>query len=134
MKPIVATLILVLLTGAGCSALPSSDEARVRSDAEVDGSVDASSDRAASGTVTSVNLDAIAADGPAVVAIRTEAGTPETINVPSFGINLCAASASIADVYALRSGDRVEVNGSVSEDGAIVPCESSAHYLRVVGE
>lgn len=134
MRSIVAALALVLLTGAGCSTLPSSDEARVRGDAEVGGSVDASYDRAASGTVTSVNLDAIALDGPAVVRILTEAGTEEEIQVPSFGINLCAASKSIADVYAMRTGDRVEVNGAVSADGAIVPCESEAHYLRVVSE
>lgn len=130
MKTLAASLALVLLTGAGCAWFPADETARVG----VDTDAEVSSDRAASGTVTSVNLDAIAADGPAVVEIRTEAGTTETINVPSFGINLCAASSSIADVYALRSGDRVEVNGSVSEDGTIVPCESNAHYLRVVGE
>lgn len=133
MRPIAAILLSLVFTGAGCAWFPS-DDARVGGGTSVDSDAEVSSDRATSGTVTSVNLDAIALDGPAVVVIRTEAGTTEEINVPSFGINLCAASASIADVYALKSGDRVEVNGSVSEDGAIVPCESSAHYLRVVAE
>lgn len=84
-----------------------------------------------SGTVTSVNLEGVMVDGPAVVSIRTEAGALQTIHVPSFGLMLCAAQKSIADVYALREGDRVEVRGSASAEGAIVPCESTSHYLRV---
>lgn len=88
-------------------------------------------DRSANGSVTSVNLDAIAYDGPAVVKIRTEAGAEVTIHVPSFGIALCEAKANIADVYSMKAGERVEVRGEVSEEGAIVPCRSEDHYLRV---
>lgn len=114
--------------GAGC-AMTQSVDVSSETTGEV-GDTD-SQDRAVSGTVVSVNLDAIAADGPAVVMIRTQAGVEEEVHVPSFGINLCAASANIADVYALKAGDRVEVNGTVSEEGAIVPCQSAEHYLRV---
>jgi len=133
MKRIAAMLSVVLLMGAGCPLFPTtpSDDSRVEDGSENEANA---SERTSSGTVVSVNLDAIAADGPAVVTIRTEAGAEEQIQVPSFGLMLCAASESIADVYALQSGDRVEVRGSVSEDGAIVPCESSEHYLRVVTE
>jgi len=85
-----------------------------------------------SGTVVSVNLEPIAADGPAVVTLRTSAGMNVKINVPSFGINLCKARASIADVSTLKTGDKIEARGAVGADGTIVPCQSEAHYLRVV--
>jgi hypothetical protein len=99
---------------------------------EDDDEGDEGEDRSVSGIVVSVNLDAIAFDGPAVVTVRTETEGNVEVNVPSFGINLCAAASSIADVYLLKAGDQVEVRGAVSEEGAIVPCESSEHYLRVV--
>jgi hypothetical protein len=49
------------------------------------------------------------------------------------GINLCAASSSIADVYSLKTGDAVGARGKVGENGQIIPCESPAHYLHLSG-
>lgn len=83
------------------------------------------------GTVVSVDLSGIALDGPAVVTIVTAEDTQEAINVPSFGLMLCAAKDNIADVYALKAGDEVEVNGERGEDGSIVPCTDEDHFLRV---
>src|SRR5688572_1414454 len=89
-------------------------------------------DRTYAGIVTSIDLEHIAVDGPAAIVIRTAAGAEEKILVPSFGLGLCKAKASIADVYELKVGDTVEARGSVGEDGAIIPCQSEAHYLRVI--
>jgi hypothetical protein len=84
------------------------------------------------GTIISVNTDQVPADGPALVNIKQDNGTNTVISVRSMGINLCPAQANIADVYQLKSGDKVEARGQVSEDGAIVPCESAEHYLRII--
>lgn len=100
---------------------------------EPDPSTDATA-TAASGTVVSVNLEQIAFDGPAIIMIETETGAQQEIQVSSFGLLLCPAQESIADVYTLQSGDEVEVRGAVSAEGAIVPCESEDHYLRVSAE
>ncbi len=88
----------------------------------------------ASGTVSSVDLEHIAVDGPAVIEVKTTAGTTVKVIVPSFGLGMCEAKEHIADVFALKVGDSVEVRGSVTEEGAIMPCESSEHYLRVVAK
>ena len=53
--------------------------------------------------------------------------------MPSFGLPLCEAFTNIADVYQIKSGDRIEVNGSADENDRVVPCESADHYLRVIG-
>lgn len=119
MKRLLIVLSVLVLTGAGCSVMESGDS-----------SVDANADVSAKGTITAVNLDQIAFDGPAVITIETAPGIQEEIQVPSFGINLCAGGANITDVYALKVGDQIEVRGAMSE-GAIVPCESTDHYLRV---
>ena len=51
-------------------------------------------DKSVSGTVTNVNLDAIALDGPVLITLLTEAGE-EVIAVPSMGLPLCAAAVQI---------------------------------------
>ncbi len=87
------------------------------------------SDAIVEGVVTNVDLTAMAADGPAVVVIENLTGESVTIEVPSMGLPLCDASEAIADVSQLQVGDAVSVNGLKTEMGAIVPCESEAHYL-----
>lgn len=127
MTRFVSAFSLLVLMGAGCTWSQSTD-VTVQEEPST-----GSSQRSVSGTITSVNLDGIAADGPAVITVQTESGV-EVIHVPSFGLNLCAANESITDVYVLKSGDRVEARGTVSEEGAIVPCDSEEHYLRVSQE
>ncbi len=90
--------------------------------------------RSVEGEVVRVDLERIALDGPAVVTIVLSDGAKADIHVPSFGLGLCEARASIADVYALKAGDRIEARGEASEDGSIVPCQSEDHYLRVTSK
>lgn len=86
---------------------------------------------AVSGSVVSVDLSSIAFDGPAIITIEADDGSRQEIHVPSFGLALCAAKDNIADVYTMKAGDKIEVNGTRDEDGAIVPCAEDDHYLRV---
>lgn len=90
--------------------------------------------RSVEGEALRVDLEQIALDGPAVVTIVQADGAKIDIRVPSFGLGLCAARDAIADVYAIKAGDRIEARGEASEDGAIVPCQAEDHYLRVVAE
>lgn len=92
---------------------------------------DSATEVTAEGTVTSVNLEAMMVDGPALITIDEEGGGEAVIAVPSMGLGLCAAKANIADVSTLRQGMSVEVRGTWTSEGEIVPCESPTHYLRV---
>lgn len=87
----------------------------------------------AEGSVTEINFEAIAFDGPALVFVSTLEGE-KVVAVPSMGINLCAAVEDITDVFALKAGDRVSVRGELDEEGRIVPCSDASHYLRVEGD
>jgi hypothetical protein len=87
--------------------------------------------RAVKGEIVAIDLDRIAFDGPALLTIRLEDGAKQDIQVPSFGFGLCAAKDAIADVYGLKVGAAVAVRGEAAEDGAIVPCASADHYLRL---
>ena len=84
-----------------------------------------------SGTVSNINTEGVAVDGPALVSLTTQSGE-ETIAVPSMGRNLCAAKDTVADVYTLKVGDKVEVRGVKDSEGRIVPCEDASHYMKVV--
>lgn len=85
----------------------------------------------ATGTVTEVDTTQAAVDGPVIILMTTSTGEEKAILVPTMGLPLCAGSASIADAFAITAGQTVSVYGDVNEDGAIVPCESAEHYLRV---
>ena len=89
---------------------------------------------AAAGTVTSVDLEQMAVDGPGLIMFEAEGGTEYTVAVPSMGLPLCAAKDNIADISAIKEGDKIEVNGSTGPAGQIVPCDSADHYLRVAAE
>lgn len=83
-----------------------------------------------SGVVSEVDTDAVALDGPALVTIQADGDVEHVVAVPSMGINLCAAVEDIADVYTLMVGEQVSVRGELDEEGRIVPCVDSSHYLR----
>ncbi|HEX2792605.1 MAG TPA: hypothetical protein VHO23_02725 [Candidatus Paceibacterota bacterium] len=89
-------------------------------------------DRTVRGTITAVDTEGAMVDGPVLIELRTDGGEAVAIAVPSMGLPLCAASASIADAFALAVGQEIEARGSVGTEGRVVPCESSGHYLRVV--
>lgn len=86
--------------------------------------------RSVSGVVSSLDLEQAMVDGPYVVVIKTESGSEETVHVPSMGIRLCAAPEKIMSPSELKAGDRVEVKGTLTAEGFIIPCESADHYLR----
>lgn len=85
-----------------------------------------------SGTVVEVDKDQIAFDGPYRFVVESANGTRSTVAVPSMGLQLCAAykANALLDVNTIKVGDTIEVAGSLSEDGSIVPCESETHYIR----
>jgi hypothetical protein len=132
MKRVALLLLPLMLMGAGCS-LMSQDSVDSTNRVAAPGTEEdvAVESRTTSGAVTEVSLDGMAADGPGIIKIRTAAGAEDVINVPSFGLALCAAKDNIADVYSIEVGDEVEVRGAVIEEGVIVPCTSADHYLRV---
>lgn len=85
----------------------------------------------AAGKILAIDLEAAALDGPVKITLETSDKDLVTIAVPSMGLPLCEAykANKIGDVYLLEVGDEIEVAGTVSEDGSIVPCESAEHYL-----
>lgn len=82
------------------------------------------------GVVLDVNLDQIAFDGPSLVTIEVS-GEEKIIAIPSMGLPLCPAFENIAPTDSIEIGDRVLVLGEINEEGQIVPCSSSNHYLKV---
>ena len=84
------------------------------------------------GTITRIDLDAVAFDGPARIVVATDSGGEEVIAVPSMGLPLCAARENIADPFSLEVGQQVSANGEENPQGDIVPCSSEEHYLRVI--
>ncbi|MFA6158204.1 MAG: hypothetical protein WC763_01055 [Candidatus Paceibacterota bacterium] len=84
------------------------------------------------GTVTDVNVEKAMYDGPYLVTIRETNGNEAIVSIPSRGAQLCAAKATTASPSDLKKGMTVEVNGALTFDGNIVPCESVSHYLRIV--
>lgn len=49
------------------------------------------------------------------------------------GRPLCAASDQVTSPHLIAPGDFIEVEGTLDEQGAIVPCERPTDYLRVHG-
>lgn len=85
-----------------------------------------------SGEVLAIDLEQVTFDGPVVITLESSDGEVSTIAVPSMGILLCPAhqNNNIGDAFLIKAGDMIDVRGEVSEDGSIVPCSSSDHYLR----
>jgi len=122
MKTILPSILLVLVVGAGVYYALSTPRLVTETPTPSEGQ--------AEGVVIAINLDSVAFDGPALIALETTAGL-QVIAVPSMGLPLCAARENIADVYRLAVGDRVAVSGEVGEEGEIIPCSDVAHYLRL---
>lgn len=85
----------------------------------------------AEGIVTAVDTNGVAADGPALVTVRTSDDSAAVIAIPSMGLPLCAAVENIDDVFAVEVGNSVSALGDVDPAGRIVPCESSEHFFRI---
>lgn len=85
------------------------------------------------GVVTAINLDGIAADGPALITFVSDDGSRYTIALPSMGRLLCAAQDTVASPESAQVGDKIEVRGEQEEGGNIVPCIDVTYYLRVTG-
>ena len=85
-----------------------------------------------SGKIISIDLEKAMVDGPYLLTIESENGETSTIAVPSMGLLLCAAhqNNNIGDVYLMKVGDEIEVQGEVGESRMIIPCDSPLHYLR----
>ncbi len=86
-----------------------------------------------SGVVTAIDLEPVMADGPARITIETESGEIEEIDIPSMGMQLCAAKQNITAPQFVLMGDLVDVSGQKDEEGIVVPCEDIAHYFKVKG-
>ena len=69
-------------------------------------------------------------DGNAVVTVSSAAAGTVRVQLPARW-NLCKA-APPDDVQALKTGDRVQVSGTVVAAGEVVVCEQAQHRLRKV--
>ncbi len=123
-KILIWVLLIIIIAGIGFWVLNSYIYNEKQSDVEV------GSNASVSGKILDVNLEQVAFDGPIIITLETENG-PANVEVPSMGINLCIAKDNIADPFALKVGNMIEVLGRQNELGAIIPCESGDHYLRV---
>ncbi len=138
MKKTIIILILIIIASTAYSltmkketaVIPQADETATTTDSGTDTS--GTNDKYVRGTVISVDTSKVPVDGPALVTIQAEGGSRAVIAIPSMGINFCPALANITSVQELKSGETVEVRGEVGAEGVILPCQSSAHYLRVV--
>lgn len=88
-------------------------------------------DTSLAGTVTEVNFEQVAADGPSLISFAVSGGNDvRVIAVPSMGLPQCAAAPTIADPFQIAPGDFIEVLGTVDDRNQIVPCTSAEHYLH----
>ncbi len=84
------------------------------------------------GTVTEVNFESVAADGPSLISFTVSGGNEtRVVAVPSMGLPQCAAAALIADPFQIAPGDFIEVRGTIDERSQIVPCTSPEHYMNI---
>lgn len=98
---------------------------------QYDQPVEDAGDMTVTGTLRSIDTEAIAVDGPFVLYIESEDQNIE-VRIPSMGLPLCAAQESIADPFSLEVGMNISVRGELSNQGYIVPCDSVDHFVRVI--
>jgi hypothetical protein len=84
----------------------------------------------ARGPVTAIDLEPMTYDGLGRIIIESE-GKNVIIEVPSRGMNACAARDTIEDISQIKIGEEVAVSGDVNENGVVIPCNSVEHYLKV---
>lgn len=128
---IVLGVIILIIIGYFLFASEPTPEVNLEEEEQVEEVEEVQQSQTVEGTVISINRDQVAADGPTVLIVEEDSGDTATITVPSMGLPFCVAQENIADVFALEEGQRVEVRGNVDSEGAITPCESEDHYLRV---
>jgi len=133
MKTLIWIIVIVVILGGIYWYATKDGEVVVDNGTETETETEAETEEA-SGAITKIDLEGMAADGPALITIENALGLDTVIAVPSFGRNLCAADANLADVATLTVGQKVEVRGSLSPDDQIVPCTEPDHYLRVAVE
>jgi membrane-bound inhibitor of C-type lysozyme len=85
-----------------------------------------------SGTVVEVDKEQATYDGPILITIESATGMFSTIAVPSMGLPTCTAyqNGNMIDPFTIEVGSPLEVAGTISDDGTIVPCQKETHYLR----
>lgn len=83
------------------------------------------------GRIVNIDLEQAAFDGPYVIVVEEEDGADQVVHVPSMGMALCAARDNIVSPSELSVGMEIEVMGTLTAQGVIVPCESPDHYVRV---
>ena len=85
-----------------------------------------------SGKIIALDFEQITFDGPYVLTVESEDGKAVNVRVPSMGLAFCNAykNKNIGEVSLFKVGDEVEVRGTINEDGSVVPCDESDHYLR----
>lgn len=128
MKNLALIVVALLLIAAGAFWFFN----RTTAEPAVEDEVASEQDDTVEGVIIGINREGVAADGPTLIELEQRDGTEVMIAVPSMGINLCAAASNITDVFALETGTRLEVRGSISPEGYLVPCEDARHYVKVI--
>jgi hypothetical protein len=86
----------------------------------------------ARGVVTAVDKEGAMVDGPYIITLDIGDGKETEIHIPSMGIMLCEGRENIVGIDEVETGMKVEAKGTRLSEGAIVPCESKGHYVRIV--
>jgi len=136
---IVIIVLLVLVGGAfylerGESPSYSSDTPQAtttQSTSTTDEPTSTTSATTFQGEITTVDASQAVRDGPYVITVSTADGK-RTIQVPARWAS-CEASGNITSINNLSAGQQIAVSGKL-EGGAVVPCDSTDHYLRLEGE
>jgi len=111
-------LPLLILFCAGCSGSSAPPLFDVGSAATV------------SGTVVTINVEAMAVDGDGVITLETGDGSTARIFVAA-RMMLCEAE-GLDLIGELAPGDHIEVSGDAVGGTNVRPCESETHYIRRV--
>lgn len=89
----------------------------------------AGSDRiTVTGSVTEIDMSAMAVDGPAKITISSDSKDTQTIRIPARA-QQCPQSADVISLDSISVGDRVSVRGSL-RSGDIAPCRLPDGFMR----
>jgi hypothetical protein len=134
----ISLFVVILVIGAAIWIYGEADRSEERvGELEEESNGEEGGDASVRGIVTRIDESQAMVDGPFVIELAVENGDDTAvIHVPSMGILLCDAREDMVDISLLEVGMTVEARGAVNADvgGAITPCESEEHYLRVVSQ